>query len=143
MAIQAGRVPVWVGSIEDRVGGAARLLEPLAAAGVGLDFVVARRTPEDPGRGILFAAPVRGRKAEQAAAAAGMRPARDIAALLVQGDDRPGLGHAIAAAIGGAGVSFRGLSAAVVGRRFACYVSFDGPGDADRAARAIRAIGRS
>jgi hypothetical protein len=44
-------------------------------------------------------------------------------------------------AIADAGINLRGLSAAVVGGRFAAYLAFDTRGDAEKAAKLIRAAG--
>ncbi len=140
MALKIGEAQLWSCRIDDQAGGAAGALRPLADAKANLEFVLARRTPEDPGRGILFVAPVRGAAAEQAAGAAGFAPASDIYALRVEGDDRAGAGHRLANAIAGAGVSFRGLSASVFGNKYVCYVALDTPGDAQRTAEALRAL---
>ena len=58
MAIKASRIDVWMTIIDDRAGGAAEKLEALAKAGADLEVVFARRTPEQPGQGILFAGPI-------------------------------------------------------------------------------------
>ena len=51
MAFTANKVEMWTGEIDDRIGGLAALLEPLAEAGVDLEVVVARRQPGMPGKG--------------------------------------------------------------------------------------------
>src|SRR5919201_3384326 len=67
MAIKASRIDVWMTIIDDRAGGAAEKLEALAKAGADLEVVFARRTPEQPGQGILFAGPIEGAKVTRAA----------------------------------------------------------------------------
>jgi hypothetical protein len=134
------RIELWSGSIDDAPGGAACSLAPLAEAGVDLRFVLARRTPENPGKGILFVAPVRGEKAEAAARSAGLAPATDVAAIRVEGPNAAGVGYRITRAIADAGKSFRGLAASVVGGNFVCYVAFDTAWDANRAADVVGAI---
>ena len=60
-----------------------------------------------PGEGTKAAVelyPIAGKKATAAASEAGLS-ASSIPTLLVEGDDKPGLGHAIAQAIAGAGVN--------------------------------------
>ncbi len=69
MAIKASRNDVWMAVIDDRAGGAAEKLEALAKAGADLEIVFARRTPEHPGQGILFAGPIEGAKVTRAAKA--------------------------------------------------------------------------
>src|ERR671925_86157 len=58
MAIKASRIDVWMTVIDDRAGGAAEKLEALAGAGADLEVVLARRTPEHPGQGVLIASPL-------------------------------------------------------------------------------------
>jgi predicted amino acid-binding ACT domain protein len=137
MGIIAKRVRWWAGKIEDRAGGVAAVLEPLSKAGVSLEFLLARRAPEEPGRGIVFAAPILGEAAERAAAAAGLQAAPEVAALRVEGPDRAGIGYAIVRAVADAHISIRGLSASVIGDRFVCYFAFDSAADADRAADVV------
>ena len=60
MARSVSKVPVWAATIEDKPGGLAGNLAPLAAAGADLEFVIARRTPEGPGKGVLFLTPLKG-----------------------------------------------------------------------------------
>jgi predicted amino acid-binding ACT domain protein len=141
MSLKVTKMDVWSGEIQDRPGGLAEMLRQLAATSANLEMVVARRRPEKPGSGIVFLAPVKGRKATAAAAVAGLGPATGVAALRVEGTDRPGLGATITGAIAEAGVNLRGLSAAALGSRFAAYLAFDSPEDAEKAAKVIRAAG--
>ncbi len=142
MALKVASVQLWSGRIDDAVGGAAKVLAPLSAAKADLEFVLVRRTAEDPGRGIVFVAPVKGAKAEQAARGAGLSPAADISALRVEGDNKAGTGHSLASAMAAAGVSFRGLSASVFGRKYVCHIAFDRPEDAAQAAAALKSVAR-
>jgi len=139
MSLKVTKIDVWSGEIRDQPGGLAGVLRELAGAGANLEMVVARRAPDRPGSGVVFLAPVKGRKASQAAAGAGLSPAAGVAALRVEGADRPGLGAKMTNAIADAGINVRGLSAAALGSRFVAYVAFDGAGDADKAAKAIKA----
>ena len=52
MALQISKVDVWAGEIEDRPGGLGERLEVLSEAGAHLEFVISRRAPERPGRGV-------------------------------------------------------------------------------------------
>jgi predicted amino acid-binding ACT domain protein len=61
--------------------------------------------------------------------------------LKVEGDDAPGLGARIAAAIADAGINLRGVSAATMGRKFVAYLGFDNAADATKAARALKKLG--
>ena len=43
---------VWIASLEDKPGALAGKLTALTDAGADLDFVIARRSPESPARGL-------------------------------------------------------------------------------------------
>jgi hypothetical protein len=139
MSLKVSKIDVWSGEIQDQPGGLAGVLRQLAATNANLEMVVARRQADKPGSGIVFLAPVKGRKASEAAAMAGLGPAPGVAALRVEGTDRPGLGATMTNAVAEAGVNVRGLSAAALGSRFVAYLAFDGAEDAEKAARAIKA----
>src|SRR5207237_8874344 len=96
MAIKASRNDVWMAVIDDRAGGAAQKLEALAKAGADLEVVFARRTPEHPGQGILFAGPIEGAKVKRAAEEAGFKVSENIHGVRIEGSDKPGLGSKIA-----------------------------------------------
>jgi len=139
MSLKVTKMDVWSGEIQDQPGGLSGVLRQLADANADLEMVVARRQPDRPGAGIVFLAPVKGRKATAAAAVAGLSPAPGVAALRVEGTNRPGLGAKMTGAIADSGVNLRGLSAAVLGSRFVAYMTFDSAEDADKAAKAIKA----
>jgi predicted amino acid-binding ACT domain protein len=67
-------------------------------------------------------------------------PAKNLATLKVEGDDAAGLGGRIATAIADAGINLRGVSAAVIGRKFVAYLGFDNAADATKAARALKTL---
>src|ERR1700758_1770489 len=140
MSLTITKVDVWAAEIADTPGGLAKLLGALAGAGADLECVIARRDPTKTGKGIAFLTPVKGANARKAAKAEGLAPAEKLATLKVEGNDAPGLGFRITSAIADSGVNLRGLSGAVVGRKFVAYLGFDGNADADKAARALRAL---
>lgn len=140
MSFKVTKMDIWSGEIQDQPGGLAHVLRQLAGANASLEMVVARRQADRPGTGIVFLAPVKGRKVTEAAAVAGLSPATGVAALRVEGTDRPGLGAKMTGAIADAGINLRGLSAAVLGNRFAAHMAFDSPEDAEKAAKAIKAV---
>lgn len=139
MSLKVTKMDVWSGEIRDQPGALAGVLRQLADANADLEMVVARRQPDRPGAGIVFLAPVKGRKATAAAAVAGLNPSPDVAALRVEGTNRPGLGAKMTGAIADSGINLRGLSAAVLGSRFVAYMAFDGAEDAVKAGKAIKA----
>jgi hypothetical protein len=140
MKLKMSRIEMWSGTIEDRAGGAADKLEPLAQAGVNLEFVFARRTPEQPGKGILFAAPVKGKKAVKAAQEAGLAKSETLCALKIEGTDKPGVTAHMVRSLASVGISIRGLSAACVGSKFVAYLALDTVEDAARASSALKKI---
>ena len=137
MALKATKAEVWAVSIDDRPGGVAQKLERLAQAGANLEMVLARRTPENAGKGMLFVTPVKGAKATRAAREAGMGSPQSIHSVRIEGTDRAGLGAQIARALGDAGISIRGISGVAIGRKFVSYVACD---SADDQAKAIAAL---
>lgn len=139
MSFKVTKMDVWSAEIQDQPGGLSGVLRQLAEANADLEMVVARRQPDRPGAGIVFLAPVKGRRARAAAALAGLSPTPDMAALRVEGTNRPGLGAKMTGAIADSGINLHGLSAAVLGSRFVAYMAFDGAEDADKAAKAIKA----
>jgi hypothetical protein len=83
---------------------------------------------------------VKGRKVTAAALAAGFTRADNLAGLRVEGSNRAGGGARMTRALGAAGLSFRGLSASVLGTKFVCYLSFDNAEDAAKAAAVLRKV---
>src|SRR5258708_9073677 len=140
MAMKASRNDVWMVVIEDQAGGAAQKLEALGKAGADLEVVFARRTPEHPGEGMLFAGEVEGAKVKRAAEEAGFKRSENIHGVRIEGTDKPGLGAKIARSLADAGISFRGMQANVVGKNFLSFVALDSEDDAAKAAKALRKL---
>ncbi len=72
-----------------------------------------------------------------AASEAGLS-ASSIQTLLVEGDDKPGLGLAIAQAIAGAGINMTFFVAQSIGRRFSAVLGFETEADTKAAAPLIK-----
>jgi predicted amino acid-binding ACT domain protein len=140
MAIKASRNDVWMAVIDDRAGGAADKLEALAKAGADLEVVFARRTPEHPGQGVLFAGPIEGAKVTRAAQEAGFKRSDTIHGVRVEGSDKAGLGARIARSLADAGISFRGMQACVVGKNFLNFIACDSAEDAAKAVKVLRKL---
>jgi hypothetical protein len=139
MAYTVKKIEVWTGDISDRVGGLAGKLASLAEAKADLTFVVARRQPHQPGTGVVFLGPIKGSKQSEAARGAGLSPAQNLAALQIEGANKPGECYRIAQLIAAEQINLRGLSAETIGSKFAVTVAFDNEQDAERAAKALRA----
>jgi predicted amino acid-binding ACT domain protein len=140
MAMDVSRVDVWVAGMKDKPGALADKLAALADAGANLAFVLARRAPDKPGTGVVFLAPLSGRKQLAAAKKAGFHKSRSLHSVRVQGTDKPGLGAAMTEALADAGINLRGLSATTIGRRCAVYFAFDTTADAAKAARVLKKL---
>lgn len=126
-------VEVWAASIKDKVGGLARLLAGLRDAGADLDFILARRTPEKPGLGVVFVTPLRGDREVEAAAQLGFNVSNSVRSVRIEGDNRPGVTAEITEKLAAAGISLRGLSASVSGARFVIFIGLDSAEDAKKA----------
>jgi predicted amino acid-binding ACT domain protein len=113
----------------------------MSGAGSSLDCVIARRQADKYMAGVVFLTPVKGKKAEAAAIAAGVERAEDLATLRVEGSDQPGIGARMARAVADVGVNMRGCSAMRSGKNFVAYIGFDSDADADRAAKALKSVG--
>jgi hypothetical protein len=133
---------VWSGDIDDKVGSLASKLEPLANAGVDLQFIIARRQPHQPGKGVVFLSGISGAKATKAATTEGLAKASDLVALRVEGPNKPGACHQITRELADAGINLRGVSAGVMGKKFLLFLAFDSKDDAATAARLLRAAGK-
>jgi len=140
MNIHITRVAVWSAAIEDKPGGLASRLEPLAEAGTDFEFVVGRRAPDLEGGGEAMIAPVKGARQERAARAAGFRKSDRLVALRVESTNRPGVGVAITHALAEARISLRGFSGTSIGRRAVLYLIFDRQREAGRATRMLREL---
>ncbi|HEX2197293.1 MAG TPA: amino acid-binding protein, partial [Burkholderiales bacterium] len=139
MALKVTKADIWAATIEDRAGGAADRLEALSKAGANLEMLLARRT--EPGQGVMFVTPVKGARAVKGAQAAGFSKPQNIHSVRIEGGDKPGLGARIARTLAGAGVSFRGISAVAIGRKFISYIACDSADDATKAVAALRKLG--
>ncbi|UCF34533.1 MAG: ACT domain-containing protein [Phycisphaerales bacterium] len=134
MPYEISRADVWVGEIEDRVGGLAEKLEILRDAGANLEFTVVRRLAEKPGKAVLFCSPLRGAAAKEA----GLKKSSSMCTVRIEGPDRPGLSAKISRTVANEGISLRGLSGATLGDRNVIYLSFHSVPDANKAALALQ-----
>ena len=137
MAISIERISLWRAEKGNTPGTLARTLAPLVGAGANFRVVMGYGFPADPSRAAIELFPVSGKRAAAAAAGVGLA-ASSIPSLLVQGDDRPGLGYAMTKALGEAGINLAFLVALAVGRKQATVLGFAKEGDLKRAVPLIR-----
>jgi hypothetical protein len=124
MALSIKKVTLWRTEVENKPGALSSVLGPLAQAGADLQVVMGYRYPGGERKAAIEVCPVSGKKSTTAASKAGLA-ASAIPTLLIQGDNRPGLGHAIAQAIAEAGINVTFLVAQVVDTRFSAVMGFE------------------
>jgi hypothetical protein len=139
MAITVKRIALWRKEVDNRPGILAEVLEPLKDAGADLRVVMGYRFPGNESRAALELFPVTGKKQTAAAKAAGLE-ATSIPTLLVEGDDRPGLGHAFARGLADAGIDLGFLVAQVVGRKYSAVFGFSSEEDLKKATGVLKRV---
>lgn len=137
MALTIKQTKLWRKETDNTTGAGAASLAPLAEAGASLTVAMGYRIPGNEARAILEIAPVTGKKVVAAAQAAGFA-ASSLPALLVEGDDRAGLGRAITGALSEAGINLAFLVAQVLGRRYSAVIGFENEADLKKAGPVIR-----
>jgi hypothetical protein len=137
MPLTVKTITLWRKELENKTGALAQTLEPLAKAGADLHVVMGYRYPGDEARAAVELYPITNKKSIAAAQQAGLA-ATSIPTLLVEGDNRAGLGHAIAQAIAEAGVNMAFLVTHVHGRRYSAVLGFESEAEAKLAATLIR-----
>lgn len=138
MAYSVNKVDVWVAEIDDRPGGLADKLDGLTQAGATFEFVISRRSPENPGKGVVFLTPIKGAKQTRAANDAGFNTTSRVHSVRVSGPDRQGLGVKMTRALADAGINLRGVSGAAIGRQSVAYFAFDNAEDAVNAMKLLK-----
>ena len=129
------RVDVWAAGVSDVPGGVARKLAALAEAGADLDFIVARRSPEKPGEGVVFVTPLRGDAEIETAAEVGFSVTSSLHSVRIEGANEPGIAAKLTQKLADAGINLRGVSACAIGTQFMMYLALDTPEDAQQAVR--------
>jgi hypothetical protein len=139
MGLTLRRITLWREEVDNTPGILAKVLGPLADAGMNLQVVMGYRFPGNETKAAIEVYPVSGKKTVDAATSAGLS-ASTIPTLLVEGDNRQGLGKAIAEAIAEAGINLGFLVTQVVGRRYSSVIGFENDEDAKRATSLIRKV---
>jgi len=136
--MKSQRVDTWAASIPDRSGALASKLRTLAAGGINLELIIARRHGDAKGNGVVFVTPIKGAKQVGAAGGAGFTRTSSLHTLRVEGPDKIGQASRVATTLAEHGLNLRGFSAAAQGKKFVCYVAFDTEADVVKAARFVR-----
>jgi hypothetical protein len=136
MAVSVKKIALWRGKIEDRPGTLAEVLAPFAASRSDLQVLMGYREPGGT-QAVVELYPVATKKVAAALMGKGLSPA-GIPSLLVTGDNRPGLGHVMARALGEAGLNVSFLVAQTAGRKFSAVFGFATEADATGAVALIK-----
>jgi len=122
------------------VGGLVEKLGPLSNAGANLEFIIARRAPEQSGKGVVFVTPLKGEDQVRVATEVGFLQTGSLHSVRIEGSDQPGLGAMMAKALADARINLRGFSAATLGRKFVAYVALDTIDDAEKALQVLKTL---
>ena len=141
MAITVKKITLWRRESGDHPGLMAETLRPLAGYGASLKVAMGYRQPGG-GPAVIELSPVSGKKAVAAAESVSLG-ASTIPTLLVEGDDRPGLGYALTRAIADAGINLDFLVAQVIGRKFSAILGFASAADAKKATGLVKKAARA
>jgi hypothetical protein len=133
MDLLVERVDVWAATIPDSPGSLADVLTALREAGADLQSIIARRAPEEPGKGVVFVTPLQGDREISAAAQVGFNVTRRHHSIRVMGPDSPGVAASVTQRLADAGINLSGFSASVIGTQFVAYVAVDSLDDANKA----------
>ena len=109
------------------------MLTALQEAGADLQFIIARRAPEEPGKGVVFVTPLQSDAEINAAAQVGFNVTRHLHSVRVLGPDRPGVAAELTQKLAEGASTCAGISASVIGKQFVAYVAVDSLDDANKA----------
>lgn len=140
MAVSVKKISLWRAEVENKPGTLAATLAPLAGAGADLHVVMGYRIPGQESKAVIEVYPVSGKKVTAAAQSAGLAAAA-FPALLVEGDNEPGLGHKLAQGLADAGINLSFFVAQVLEDRYSAVIGFENEEDARKAAPIIRKAG--
>jgi len=140
MDLLVERVDVWAATIQDRPGGLAEALATLREAGADLQSIIARRAPDEPGKGVVFVAPLQNDREIRAAAQVGFNVTRILHSIRVMGPDRAGIAAELTQKLAAGGINLRGFSASVIGTQFVAYVAVDSLDDANKAVEILEML---
>src|SRR6266542_432452 len=124
---------VWAATIEDRPGGLAEVLAALRESGADLQFIIARRAPDQTGKGVVFVTPLQGDREIRAAADVGFNVTRTLHSVRIMGRDQPGVAAELTEKLANGQVNLRGFSASVIGTQFVAYAAMDSLDDTNKA----------
>ena len=137
MAVKLKSIVLWRKEVANQPGILADTLEPFARKNANLQIVMGYRYPGEESKAAIELYPIAGKKLTEAAQASGLSGS-NIPALLVEGDNKPGLGHAIARSLADAGINLTFLVAQVIGRKYSAVFGFETEDDSKKASSLIK-----
>jgi len=138
--LKVDKIDIWTAEMDDKPGATAGLLKGLSDAGADLQFLIARRQPDKPGKGILFVSPIKGGKEEDAARRGGFARRADVVGVRIEGTNQPGLGYKLTQVLGAAGLNVRALLGNAIGNQGVVVIAFDNAADADKGVQILRQL---
>jgi len=135
MALSVKKIEMWQKDVANKVGSLAGVLAPLADVGADLQVVMGYGTSGGKSA-VVSMFPVKNKKVMNAAETAKLKSSKSV--LLVQGDNKAGLGNSIAQALAGAGINIAFLSAMAMGKKFVAAFGFGSEADTDKATVLIK-----
>ncbi len=136
MAVTVRRATLWSTHTGNTPGALARTLSPIAESGVNLDLVMGY-AHEDKTAATIEVFPVEGSKDQRAARRSGFNKSL-IPCVWVTGENKPGLGRRIAAALADVGINLNFFIAQVVRKEYVGMFGFEAESEADLAVKIIR-----
>jgi hypothetical protein len=124
MPVTVKRIVLWRTEVENKPGALAAVTEPLARAGADLRVVMGYRHPTAQNSAAIEVYPITGRKLTTAASGSGLA-ASTIPTLLVEGDNKAGLSHAVSQGLADAGINIAFFMAQAIGRKYTAVVGFE------------------
>ena len=133
MELLVERVDVWAAAIPDQPGGLADILTALQQAGADFQSIIARRSPGEAGKGVVFVTPLRSDREIAAAAQVGFNVSRSHHSVRIVGRDRPGIAAEVTRKLAVGGINLTGFSASVLNNQFVAYLALDSLDEANKA----------
>lgn len=140
MAVKLKSIVLWRKEVQNQPGVLADTLAPFAKKKANLQIVMGYRYPGEESKAAIELYPIAGKKMTEQAQASGLSGS-SIPALLVEGDNKPGLGHAIARSLADAGINLTFLVAQVIGRNYSAVFGFETEEDSKKAFALIKKAG--
>jgi|AGTN01.2.fsa_nt_gi hypothetical protein len=140
MAITVKKATIWRRELENHPGTLAEALKPFADHDINLKVVMGYGFPNSNSEAAVEIYPITDAKAEKAAEEAGFKPSKEVHALVIEGDDRPGLAYEIAAEIGHAKVNISFSIFQVIDKKFSGVFGFPSEDEAIKAEELIKQV---